>query len=259
MPQLGEIYYTQSGNPMPGHPSLVLIHGAGGSHLDWPGQLRRLPGEAVYALDLPGHGKSEGVGRQSIAAYAQAVLRWLEEMLLDPAILVGHSMGGAVAQTLALLAPERTAGLVLIGSGARLRVNQSLLESLRAERTFPQAVEQIMSWSFSPSAPESLLRLSQERMLQTRPPVFHGDLLACDAFDSTETIGALPEMPALVICGAADKMMPERHSRFLAEKIAGAILKVVPEAGHMVTLEQPAAVAEAVGGFVRRYWGESGE
>jgi pimeloyl-ACP methyl ester carboxylesterase len=69
-----------------GH-SVVLIHGAGGSHLDWPAELRRMPGQHVYALDLPGHGKSEGLGRQSIPwLYQYAMVEWLDAMHISRAV-----------------------------------------------------------------------------------------------------------------------------------------------------------------------------
>lgn len=258
LPQLGDIHYVQSfpsGHKTTGRPPLVLIHGAGGSHLHWPLPVRRLPGETVYALDLPGHGRSGGVGRQIIADYAGAVLDWLDGMLINQAILVGHSMGGAIAQTLALTAPENVAGLVLVGTGARLPVNEAILQGTLSESAFPDTVAQIIKWAFALNAPAQLTRLAHQRMLEVRPTVVHADFLACSTFDVTETIGAVVT-PALVIWGAVDKMVPERASRFLAEKIAGATLKVIPDAGHMVMLEQPQAVAEAVAGFMRRYWGE---
>ncbi len=64
------VWYAERRDSSSPYPSLVLIHGAGGSHLDWPAELARLPGVTVLALDLPGHGRSPGPGRQSIDGYA---------------------------------------------------------------------------------------------------------------------------------------------------------------------------------------------
>ena len=256
MPQLGETYYTQSGHRTPARPPLVLIHGAGGTTLHWPTALRRLPGETVYAVDLPGHGKSGGVGRQSIGDYAGVVLEWLDRKLIERAILVGHSMGGAIAQALALTAPDRVAGLALVGTATRLRVNEQILEGARSEKTFAETVALIIKWSFSPSTPPATSRAIHQRMLQVRPPVLHGDYLACNEFEVTDAISAVL-VPTLVIYGTADKMVPERYSRLLAEQIAGATLIPVPEAGHMVMLEQPQVVTAAVANYVCRYWGET--
>ncbi|MBI4770293.1 MAG: alpha/beta hydrolase [Chloroflexi bacterium] len=165
-------------------------------------------------------------------------------------------MGGAIAQTLALTAPDNVAGLVLIGTGARLPVNPRILEGAQSEAAFPGTVAQIIHWAFAPNAPAQLTRLAQQRMLEVRPTVLHADFTACNTFDVAEAINQVVT-PTLVLCGAADKMVPERASRFLAEQIAGATLKLIPDVGHMLMLEQPQVVAEAISGFVRRYWGEA--
>jgi pimeloyl-ACP methyl ester carboxylesterase len=84
MPIAGGLYYFA----FPGdNPPVVLIHGAGGTHLHWPAEIRRLPGRYVLAVDLPGHGKSIGCGLQTISAYTEAVLHWLEAVGLSRAVL----------------------------------------------------------------------------------------------------------------------------------------------------------------------------
>ena len=107
---------------------LVLIHGAGGSHLHWGVAVRTLPEGDVYALDLPGHGRSAGSGRTTVAQYASWVIRLLDALGIERAVMAGHSMGGAIAQTAALEFPEGVRGLVLVGTGSRLRVVPSILE-----------------------------------------------------------------------------------------------------------------------------------
>jgi len=74
-------------------PTLVLIHGAGGNHLFWPPEVRRLPDYRVITLDLPGHGKTEGPGCQSIQDYAHFVTKFLDALRLSRAVFVGHAMG----------------------------------------------------------------------------------------------------------------------------------------------------------------------
>src|SRR4030042_2520041 len=107
MPNAAGIYYhAYEGAGGGKHPPVVLIHGAGGHHLYWPSQIRRMPGLRVYALDLPGHGKSEGRGEQSIALYAESILGWLLAVDIHRAIFVGSSMGRAIALHLALAHPQ---------------------------------------------------------------------------------------------------------------------------------------------------------
>ncbi|MEW5867753.1 MAG: alpha/beta hydrolase [Chloroflexota bacterium] len=228
---------------------MILIHGAGGTNLFWPSEIRRLPGYRVHAPDLPGHGKSDGRGQQSIRAYAEELVEWLAAIRLHSAIFVGHSMGGAIALTLALDFPEHVLGVGLVASGARLRVAPAILESAANPTTFHNAVEMVIANAFSPAVSPRLAELASQRMIETRPSVLHGDFLACDAFDETERIAQIHQ-PALIICGADDKLTPLRYSQFLADTLPNASYKTIPNAGHMVMLEQPQAVASALTAFL---------
>ncbi|MFO3797218.1 MAG: alpha/beta fold hydrolase, partial [Anaerolineales bacterium] len=148
---MSSLYFTLFGNSH-SRPVLVLIHGAGGSRLSWPPALRRMPEVAVYTLDLPGHGRSAPPPLENIADYAAAIASFMDAMHLPPSVLVGHSMGSAIALTLALEHPAQVRGLVLIGSGARLRVHPSLLEWTAQESTLPQAIQTLLEWGFSPES-----------------------------------------------------------------------------------------------------------
>jgi pimeloyl-ACP methyl ester carboxylesterase len=250
MPNAADIYYhLHLGGSQGLAPPVVLIHGAGGTHLYWPSEVRRLPGYLVYAPDLPGHGKSGGRGMQSITTYTQALVNWLDAVDLHSAVLIGHSMGSAIALSLALNHPGRVLGLGLVGAGARLRVAPELLEQASNQTTFLNAVNTLISRSFSVHAPTRLTELAGRRMAETRSSVLYGDFLACDEFDVRERLGELRQ-PTLIVCGAEDQMTPVRHAQFLANGIPQAALKLIPNAGHMVMLEQPQAVATAIGEFV---------
>ena len=228
---------------------MVLIHGAGGTHLYWPSEVRRLPGYRMLALDLPGHGKSGGRGLQSIDAYGEAVLHWMEEVSLHRAVFVGHSMGGAIAMRLALEHPEQVSALGLLGAGARLRVHPDIMQNTGNETTFQSAVARVVGCSFSGQAPERLVELAARRMAETRPSVLHGDFVACDGFDEMERVSEISQ-PTLVICGADDQLTPTRYAQFLADQIPGAHLEIIPEAGHMVMLERPNVVADVLVNFL---------
>ncbi|MBI3361223.1 MAG: alpha/beta hydrolase [Chloroflexi bacterium] len=241
------IYYVLYERGHPSAPALVLVHGAGGTHLHWPPELRRLPDRTVLAVDLPGHGKSGGVGRRTIGDYAEAILALVDDARVKRAVVCGHSMGGAVAQTFALAYPERTAGVVLVGTGARLRVAPAILDGILAD--FPKTVQLITEWEFSPDAPERLTRPHAGRMMEVAPEVLRGDFLACDQFDVMSRLKEI-RAPALVICGSADKLTPEKYSRHLADQLPQAELLVVSGAGHMVMLEKPQVVTEAVSEFM---------
>ena len=250
MPSITEIYYHEyEGSDVGQRSAVVLIHGAGGTHLYWPPELRRLAGYRVFALDLPGHGKSTGRGLQSIKAYALAVKDWMLALGLHSAVFAGHSMGSAIALTLALEQADHVNGLILLGAGARLKVAPELLDNAASQTTYQNAVNMVIDWSFGSDAPPRLKELAAQRMAETRSSVLYGDFVACNNFDETERIEQIRQ-PALVVCGSEDRMTPLRQSQFLVEHVPGAKLKTIPGAGHMVMLEKPQAVADTLLGFL---------
>jgi pimeloyl-ACP methyl ester carboxylesterase len=242
------LYYRLSANDLTNRrPPLLLIHGAGGTHMHWPAALRRLPDWNVYALDLPGHGKSTGPGCASIAAYCDVVYGFVQALDLARAVLAGHSMGGAIVQEFTLHYPGRLAGIVLVGTGARLRVAPAILDGIRSD--FPATVRTIADWVHDKNVPKQLKRLYMQRMLENDPAVMHGDFYACDQFDRRADVGRI-ETPALVVCGSNDVMTPPKFSESLAQSMPHARLALIPNAGHMVALEAPEAVAGEVAKFL---------
>ena len=155
-------------------------------------------------------------------------------------------MGGAIAMTLALDF-DCVAGLVLVGTGARLRVAPAILDGIRDD--FAGSVELVTRFAWSPEAPPRLTELGRQALLETGPDVLWGDFTACDRFDVMERLGEI-EVPTLVITGTADRLTPVKYARFLTESVAGACLVTVDGAGHMVMLEQPVEVEKAVREFL---------
>jgi len=249
MPFDADIYYRYSEESNGELPPVVLIHGAGGTHLHWPAQIRRLPGYRVFAIDLPGHGKSEGRGYQTIEAYCQSVIQWMESINIFRAVFVGHSMGGAIALTLALKHTEHVIALGLVGTGARLRVDPVILDSTANPTTFPIAISEIMKRAFSPQSDPHLIELAAQRMNAIRPAVLHGDFLACNAFNVMENIQKI-RFPCQVICGQDDLLTPVRYAQYLTDQIPRAEVNLIPGSGHMVMLEQPEIVAETLSAFL---------
>ncbi len=248
MPAINNLFFFSHGVENVSRPPLVFIHGAGGTHLHWPPQVRRMAGQRIFALDLPGHGKSGGVGCQSVTDYAHATVDFLDAARLNSAIFIGHSMGSAIAIMLALDFPERVLGLGLVGSGARLRVAPQILESTSSEATFPLALELINNAEFSPSVDPRLKELAARQMTSIRPSVLHGDFLACNEFDVMQRLGEI-SMPTIILCGTEDILTPMKYSEFLRDHIPSARLITIPGAGHMVMLERPEVVAHALAEF----------
>jgi pimeloyl-ACP methyl ester carboxylesterase len=244
----GQSVYYAHRRPVPAaQPPVVFVHGAGGTHQHWLYQVRDLPQAASYAPDLPGHGRSEGPGRDRVAVYGDWLAGFLDELALEQAVLVGHSMGGAIALDLALRYPQRVAGLGLVATGARLRVAPALLEALSQE---PEAgVKLIADWAFGPEASQEMVRLARRQMNMIPADVLYGDFVACDQFDVVVRLGEI-QAPAFVLCGTQDRLTPVKYATYLRDQIEGATLTLVEGAGHMVMIEQPQTVSKALGDFL---------
>ena len=230
-------------------PALVLIHGAGGDHLFWPPEIRRLPDYRVITLDLPGHGKTEGPGFQSIEDYARSVAKFVDASGFSRAVFVGHAMGGAIALALARDYPDRVAGIGLISTGACLPIPSSVIENAANQSTFLLAIKSLQEMSSDSQTSAKLNETNFKRLTETRQPLLLGDLLACDRFNMVGCLGAI-RSPALVICGTEDKLTPMRFSEFLSSQIPGAALQTVEGAGHMLILEQPGRLAKLLSVFL---------
>lgn len=250
MPTAAGLYYFAHQADDTTRPPLVLIHGAGGFHLSWPPQVRRLAGQRIYAVDLPGHGKSEGMGRQSIEEYADDIAAFMDALRIQEAVVAGHSMGSAIALTLALKVPKQVIGLILIGSGAKLRVAPAFLEGVSNPNTFVSTVQMINGCSFSPKASPRLKELATQRMGQSHPSILYYDYMACDSFNVMDLLKKI-KVPTLILCGTEDKMAPLKYSEFLRDRIVDSQLEVVDGAGHMLMLEQPDVAAGLISRFMK--------
>ena len=249
MPLSTGIYYSISERGNPGTPSLVLLHGAGGSHMSWPAELRRLPGWNVLAVDMPGHGRSEGLGQRSIARYASSLLTFLDERGIHRAILVGQAMGGAIALQTALERPLLVAGLALIASGAYLGLPPDLLENASSPLTFALAIKQFQGLALCADASPDLVEQVTRLLRETRPGVLACDFQACADFDLRETVERIA-CPTWVSVGSEDRFTPPTYSRYLAGKLPAASLNVISGAGHMAALEHPTRIAAGLEKFL---------
>ena len=239
------VHYIETGG---GAPTVVFVHGAGGGWGTWTRQLEGLANAGrMVAIDLPGHGASSGDGCRAVADYAASVQGFIRGLGAGPVVLAGHSMGGAITQTVALAAPDLLRGIALVGTGGRLRVFPKLFELL--ESSYPAAVDFVTQYAWSPASAAALKDGGRRAMLETRVAITTGDFRACDAFDAMARLAQISR-PALVIVGEDDQLTPVKYSEYLAGAIPGATLVRIPRAGHYVMLEQPDEVNLAIRQFL---------
>ena len=243
-----KIHCLTSDEPLPAdRKTLLFVHGAGGSRNHWINQFDGLKGDFnVIVAELPGHGESSPQGANRVERYAEDIAAVIDALAPNPPILAGHSMGGAIAQTVALQYPEKISGLVLIGTGCRLKVLSSILDGLLTN--FERTVAMINRYAFSKFTDEDIIQEGTSEMAKTLPSVIHGDFLACDRFNICDRISEISH-PTLILCGEDDQLTPVKYSQFLLENIPNARLKTFPRAGHMVMLEKPGELNEAIREF----------
>jgi 3-oxoadipate enol-lactonase/3-oxoadipate enol-lactonase/4-carboxymuconolactone decarboxylase len=238
--------YRVHGAPTP-RPPVVLIHGAAGGQYVWLEQ-RHLPGCQVITLDLPGHGRSAPpLPAVTIDAYADLVAAFAQTLGHERFVAVGHSMGGAVALTLALDRPDRVAALGLLATGARLPVSDLVFAAM--DTSFDQLGELFAQTAYAPGTDRALVARFTAGPLQVTPEIARADFEACAAFDVRARLQEVTA-PTLILAGAEDQLMSAGRARQLAAGIAGSRLELVADAGHMVMQEQPARVNAALTEFL---------
>lgn len=251
-------YAYTGGRPFdPKLPAIVFIHGAAFDHSVWQWQSRFFAhhGRSVLAVDLPGHGRSPGVVRETIGALADWVADLIESASLESAALVGHSMGSLVALETAIRRAPRVSKLALIGTSAPMAVGEPFLAAARDDS--PAGLDMEVVWGHSrgamlatsPVPGAALMGASRALNGRALPGVLHADLNACNTYaPPVESIRSL-KMPVLVVGGRRDQMTPIKSGRAMAAQIPGSRF-VELDAGHSMMAEAPRPLLTALAGFL---------
>lgn len=198
------------------------------------------------ALDLPGHGGSAPFSpsvfpSDLLLRYREVAAAFAEKLGLGRFVLVGHSMGGAIAQDLAVTYPERLAGLVLIGTGARLKVSSALLEMI--QRSVDQVPRMMAQAGFSPASSRAQVAAWAAGLIQASAEQFWADLKACSTCDLRARVPEI-ECPVRILSGEDDLLTPPDLQEKLARLLNKPHLERISRAGHYMFWERPALVAE---------------
>ena len=240
--------WISNGRLLPDRKTLVFIHGSGGDHTNWIRQYNALSNAFnIAAIDLPGHGRSQGPGEQDLSAYREWLKRILDGFGVVRPILVGHSLGAAICLSFAVRYGGDAAAIVPVGGGAKMTVNPAILEALLQD---PAAVIVLAGrLAVAKANRERLSGFLTGGLSRVDPVILHGDFCACDRMDITGAVAGI-RIPTCVICGTEDKMTPPCLSRSLCDEIPGARLALIEGAGHFVMLEEPKAFNAALTDFV---------
>lgn len=253
-----KVYAATGGRPFePAKPAVIFLHGAGCDHTVWqlPARWFAWHGFSVLAVDLPGHGRSEGAPLSTVPDLAQWVGRLLDASGARTATLVGHSMGAAIALEAGATLAGRAAGIALIGTAAAIPVHKDLLAAAREE---PERAYQMMTaWAHGADAklggnPAPGLWMTGGTLAlfaRNGAGALHADLAACAAWTSGPDAARKVKCPALVIIAANDIMTPPKAGQELARLIGGSRNVTIPSCGHMIPAEAPDAMLDALIGF----------
>jgi pimeloyl-ACP methyl ester carboxylesterase len=255
------LYYYAAGTRGAGDP-VVLIHGFPMNSRLWSSLVSHFaPGHRLIIVDLPGFGRSDPptVARASCGAHAAAVRALLDDLQVNRAFIVGHGLGGGVAQAFAVQWPNRVAGLALVSSagfGVRPRAMARFARALGplARRTPPALLAGLVHGSVRRGfADVERSRLTLDSCLRAFTTIAGRDALAsnlavmgaCDTATWSARLGEL-DVPTAVIWGADDPFYPVALGERLRDAIKGATFTVIPGASHFVPEDNPDALRRAL-------------
>ena len=247
---------------------VVLLHGVGGGRDAWgaglssTGSVLAAAGFEVLALDLPGYGLSAPLDPCTLAGMAQAVQALIAASRpAGAAVVVGHSMGGMVAQSLIALNPARVSALVLAGTSPAFGKPdgdwqrgflQSRFAPLDAGVGMAGLAASLVPSMVGPGTSPAVMAAAQALMAGVPEAGYRRAVAALVGFDGRAQLAAIA-VPTLVITGECDATAPPELARRMAERIAGAQCVILAGAGHLLTMEQPDAFNTAVLAFLQRH------
>jgi len=240
-------------------PTVLFIHGAANDHSVWALQSRYFAyhGWNALAVDLPGHGRSEGKPLSSVGELATWIRKLMDAAGVTRTALVGHSMGSLVALETAIHDPDRVSRVAMIGTAIPMPVTDALLSTSQANDHV--AYEMINVYSHSSRAqiggnrvPGAWIMGSGMRLMErTRPGVLHTDFTACNSYENGLDAATKAKCPFLLVLGQRDLMTPPRLASKAAANFVDAKTIVLDGTGHSLMSEQPDAVLDSLIEFLK--------
>jgi pimeloyl-ACP methyl ester carboxylesterase len=255
MPQLevngAVLVYDDEGSRDGDGVPLVFIHGWTADRHRWDDQFAHFAaGRRVIRLDLRGHGESIGAGARTIDEFAADVVALLDHLEVDRFVPVGHSMGGMIAQTLAIAHPDRVGRMVLVDSISRMTYSwaRGLLLAVSTLLPFKLFVAINIQRAFAPGFPKEKIRAYIDASAATPREVVMTCYGAMRAFDVLDRVGEITA-PTLIVHGYHDIQLPLSQMLRMANAYPDAVVRIV-DAGHELPVEKPGQLTSLLGKFV---------
>ncbi|MDO8490998.1 MAG: alpha/beta hydrolase, partial [Dehalococcoidia bacterium] len=207
-------------------------------------QLKQFPGSET--IDIPGNGKGK------LLPTVEENVEWLRAYVSKGGhkdlVLAGHGLGGAMALSYALKYPQDVKALILMSTGAKLKVHPSHFMELEEATTNKNIWKSLVEQEYRQVCPD-VKNAVIKKATDAGPKQRLEDLECCNKFDVLEKVSAI-HIPTLIIAGSEDKLTPPKFSEALAEKIPGSKLLVIQGAAHYPFMEKPAEVNKAMADFL---------
>jgi len=234
--------------------TIVLLHGSGLTHIVWSLTEQYLSNQNynVLAIDLPGHGNSEGKSLKSIEEISDWLEKVFSELNTPKIIIIGHSQGCLEALEYHFKYPKRVKGLVFIGGSYKMPVNQDLIDL--AENGDNQAVKLMMKWSYENSK-KFIGGNPVEKIINTPRDIreiLAIDLIACNKYKNGSEALKLINCPTLFIFGELDKMVNLEKGKKFAKLVPNSKIHTIKDCGHMIMFEKAFEMREKISEFLKK-------
>jgi 3-oxoadipate enol-lactonase len=232
-----------------GGPTILMLHGIGGGHLAFAPQVESFAsaGYRAVAWDMPGYGHSAPIEPYTFKGLAHSCIQLIESLKCDSVILLGHSMGGMVAQEVVARRPELVSRLILCGTSPAFgkpdgdwqrEFIAQRTAPLDAGRTMADMAEVLVPQMIGPGSLPEGVRLATHCMAQVPAATYRRALECLVTFDRRADLGRI-HVPTLLIAGEHDRNAPPAVMKKMAEAIANSTYHEMKGVGHLQNLEAP--------------------
>ncbi len=228
-------------------PALICVHGSADNHHVYDRLLDAMPDRERYAINLPGRAGTEGAALENVAEMEAFLSRFIEAEVQGHYLLIGHSLGGGVAIEHALASrSERLKGIVLLATGARLRVHPMILQLFEEVIASGASIAPLPPGLYEQGTDPGLIAAAAQYRELTPIETGRCDWGACDSFNRMEEVQNI-QVPALIVAGSNDALTPPKYAQYLASQIPHNELCILEGAGHMLVTERVAELADWIG------------